>query len=300
MRGLAGQSRHKRWSSAAALRYGHNMGIVRKVIDSNHLRSPALKRYLAQSRANVAVLTEFVLLEAHKQDPLVTLPKSIEILAQHAAQVALLRTSENLLGFRGRSAGLQRRLIDERRSAEFPRFCRQARAAVAGDAPSRAAILNTAHIARAHIDSLVAAAPTVIDLFEHHARRFEPDEVRAIRTGTPYAPATQLKLIDIVFESATDVARATGAIRTAVQPAEIVNLPVFRYCLCMMILLTRWIVGGRQKGSNPASIANDVIDANIAAYATYFDGVLTADRKLIALHREARHILIEIGGTVPR
>lgn len=276
------------------------MGIVRKVVDSNHLRSPALKRYLARSRANVAVLTEFVLLEAHKQDPLLTLPKSIEILGQHTAQVALLRTSEDLLGFRGRSAGLQRRLIDQQRSADFPRFCRQARAAVAGDAASRAAILNTAHIARAHIDSLVAAAPTVIDLFERHAQGFEPDELRAIRTGTPYSAATQLKLIESAFESATDVARATGAIRTAVRPAEIVNLPVFRYCLCMMILLTRWIVGGRQKGSNPASVANDVIDANIAAYATYFDGLLSGDRKLVALHREARHILTEIGGAVPR
>ncbi len=120
-----------------------DMRITRKVVDSNFLRNAALADYLGRSRSNVAVLTEYVLLEAHKQSPLITVPKSIEILARFPGQVAILRPSRNLTGFCGRSAGLQQRLIDERQSRAFPAFCRQVRQAAAGDAAAAEAILQT-------------------------------------------------------------------------------------------------------------------------------------------------------------
>ena len=67
----------------------------------------------------------------------------------------------------------------------------------------------------------------------------------------------------------------------------------------MMLLLVRWLENGSQMHVRSEAIANDVIDANIASYATYFDGVLSNDRKLCALEAEARYILREIGGAVP-
>lgn len=86
------------------------MRLVRKVVDSNFLRNPALADYLGRSVRNFAILTEFVTLEAHKRDAIVTVPKSIEILARFPRQVEVLRSSQGLLRFPGRSAGLQRRL----------------------------------------------------------------------------------------------------------------------------------------------------------------------------------------------
>jgi hypothetical protein len=275
------------------------MRLVRKVVDSNFLRNPALAHYLARSRRNVAVLTEFVVLEAHKRDAMVTVPKSIAILARHPRQVEMLRTSQRLLGFPGRSAGLQQRLIDHRRSRGFPRYCRRVADAVAGNAACWDEIRHTADVASTHIASLVDSAPTIIDLFQRHARRFSRAEMAVLRLGKPRCVDIQRKLIDVVFESAIDVAKATGAIGPRFRPEEIVNLPVFRYCLCMMLLFIRWIEDGRQTAAGPRLVANDVIDANIAAYATYFDGVLSADEKLLSLHREARHVLREIGGNVP-
>lgn len=276
-----------------------SMGQVRKVVDSNCLRSPRLAAYLRRSSENVAVLTEFVILEAHKESPLVTVPASFEILSRFPGQVAVLRTSQNLLGFRGRSSGLQKRLIDRRASANFQNFCRTVRSATAGDVASQSEILRTSNIASRHISSLVDAASSVIATFQDHARRFTQAELRIIRLREPYPDETQLKLIDIMFESATDIARATNAVPAGINPAEIVNLPVFRYSLAMAVLLTRWIAAGRQESASPAKIANDVIDANIVAYATYFDGILSGDKKLLSLHAETRYVLREIGAQVP-
>ena len=35
-------------------------------------------------------------------------------------------------------------------------------------------------------------------------------------------------------------------------------------------------------------LRNDLVDINFAAFATYFDGLLTADEKLVSIHLEAK------------
>jgi hypothetical protein len=46
---------------------------VRKVVDSNFLQTDALKAYLSASRTNYAVLTEYVAMEAYKQNAVASL-----------------------------------------------------------------------------------------------------------------------------------------------------------------------------------------------------------------------------------
>lgn len=49
-------------------------------------------------------------------------------------------------------------------------------------------------------------------------------------------------------------------------------------------------VGGA-KQVKPTNIRNDLIDVIFAAYATYFDGILSADKKLNTIYRGARFAL---------
>jgi hypothetical protein len=41
-------------------------------------------------------------------------------------------------------------------------------------------------------------------------------------------------------------------------------------------------------------LRNDVADINFAACATYFDGLLSADQKLVSIHDEARVLINEL------
>lgn len=66
----------------------------------------------------------------------------------------------------------------------------------------------------------------------------------------------------------------------------------------MALLFIRWIEKGRQTDMSNERVANDVIDANIAAYSTYFDGVLTSDMQLGRLAAEARYFIEQVGGYV--
>ena len=98
-------------------------GCLRKVVDSNALRSPDLQQFLAERPTNIAVVSDYVGVEIHKKDPLITLPESMRVLCQFPRQVLVLKGTSILCGMSGRSARLQQRLIDARGTKEFPRYC---------------------------------------------------------------------------------------------------------------------------------------------------------------------------------
>jgi hypothetical protein len=270
------------------------MFFVRKVVDSNALRDKLLTKYLEASPKHQAVLTEYVLLEAHKRNASSTIAASMEILSRFPKQVVVVRGSEALLGMRGNASGLQRRLIDREMTAEFPRLCARADEAARGNAKAQDEIANAAWIAERHMDSLLSAAPTFLALFEIQSKRFTPAELQHIHQRKPYTEGVQNKLLDMVFDIAVQVSKGAGVRPTKVRPSEIMNLPVFRYSLCMALLFTRWVADGRPQERKPSRTINDVVDMNVASYATYFDGVLSKDKKLKSVYNEARYLLSQI------
>ena len=72
------------------------------------------------------------------------------------------------------------------------------------------------------------------------------------------------------------------------------NLPnslVFRYALAAYLLALRRISDGGIDSLPTTTLANDLVDVTHVAYATYFDGVLSAHGKLNELYEEAEWIL---------
>jgi hypothetical protein len=65
------------------------------------------------------------------------------------------------------------------------------------------------------------------------------------------------------------------------------NTFIFRYSLACYLLSIEWIVDGGVQNANPKVLANDTVDMNYVAFATYFDGVLSLDRKMLAVYEDA-------------
>lgn len=80
---------------------------MRKVVDSNMLRDPVLGAWLRRSESNVAVLTDYLAMEALKGNALVGARKSMEILAGFPEQVAILKSTTIVCGLPGVSRGMQ-------------------------------------------------------------------------------------------------------------------------------------------------------------------------------------------------
>jgi hypothetical protein len=62
----------------------------------------------------------------------------------------------------------------------------------------------------------------------------------------------------------------------------------------MNILAHWWISVGGAKKVKPDKLRNDLVDVIFAAYATYFDGILSKDEKANAIYSDALWMLTNV------
>jgi hypothetical protein len=72
---------------------------------------------------------------------------------------------------------------------------------------------------------------------------------------------------------------------------ELSNTFLFRTALSAFFLALDWISVGGPKDVKITKIRNDIVDVSFAAYATYFDGVLSMDEKLVRIYHRAAFVL---------
>lgn len=275
------------------------MTFQRRIVDSNFLRLPELTAYLANGATNQIVLTEYVLMEQHKSsNPSLTVRESLALCSRFARQVVVLKRSPEIVRLATHASGLQRRMIDDRATADFPAYCAALDDPVM---PARVEALITARGAESaqHMAIITAECAFIPEIFRRISAEFTRGELLEIRQRRPFREATQRKLLDAMFDESRRLYLA-AAIEERYWPKLVVdalNAFPFRYAVCVLLLYLRWVRDGEPKRA-AEKVRNDVVDANTAAFGTYFDGVLTTDVKLQGIYREARYIIGELGGYV--
>jgi histidinol-phosphate/aromatic aminotransferase/cobyric acid decarboxylase-like protein len=71
---------------------------------------------LSETRKNIAVVIDYAAMEALKGDTLVSIFKSMEILAEFPDQVVVLKSTSIICQLKGRRCGMTRRMIDKGQS----------------------------------------------------------------------------------------------------------------------------------------------------------------------------------------
>jgi len=71
-----------------------------------------------------------------------------------------------------------------------------------------------------------------------------------------------------------------------------------RYSLCMLLYYMEWVHIGRQTGKKLPLRVNDVVDMQLTATGTFFNGVLSADENLQMVSNTARGVLRSFGAYV--
>lgn len=264
---------------------------VRLVIDSNALRSDDLRRYLSQSPRNEAVLTDYAAMEAYKGDTLVAIPKSMAVLGDFPKQVIILRGTQAVCGLSGRGRGLQRRLIDERQTADFERFCKALGAAKSGHQALQRQLLELGRDAAAHMQRMLIDSRDTGQAIDDIGTTFTPEERRILRERFAVTEPMFRKLIENVARIARNLFGSHPAVRKWPNPNEIANTFIFRSALCGYLLALDWISLGGAAGAKPERLRNDMVDINFAAYATYFDGLMSADKRVMRIYEEAKLLL---------
>lgn len=274
---------------------------LRKVIDTNSLQDQRLERYLVRDRRNIAVIPDAVLMETFKKNAVVSADKSTAILRRFARQTVILKRPDKILRINTRSSGLGPRMIDSKQTAAFQDFSSFiARAKQPG--LERAYIEETQQDAESNMAFLLENAKHFPGIFKMITGLFTHSELVELRDRSPRSASTQTKLLDLMFQQ-TRVLYSHGEIEEQYWPKSITdatNTFAFRYALCVTLLFSHWVAEGRQMAKKPEKIVNDIVDVNVAAMATFFDGVLSNDARVSSIHSEARYVLSQIGAYLTR
>ncbi len=263
------------------------LGVMRKVVDSNFLQNPELREYLTKSRTNIAVLTDYAAMEAHKGDTLASIYKSMSILVEFPAQVIVLKGTRAVCGLSGRGSGLQKRLIDSAQTRNFPIYCQRLQAAKAENGAFQSQLLENGREATAHLDKMLADAASMPDTINEIAKTYSREELRLLRSSGHASEELIRKLIESVLAVAETMFTSHPNVERLPLVKELPNTFIFRAALCAYLLALDWIAEGGAKGAKASTIRNDMVDINFATFATFFDGLLSGDGKAQHIYREA-------------
>jgi hypothetical protein len=269
------------------------LGVMKCIVDSNFLGDEALRRYLSRSKSNAAVLTDYVFMEAVKHDPLSNAHKSFEILAQYPAQVIVLKTTYHVSGLHGGSRGLARRLVDVPRTREFSIFCQALKNAQLGERTMTAELLRLGSEANAHLNAMAEGADEFVRVAAEAAKAFSKED----RSHLRQPGNVDLELLKKLFLAAVWQCEALlelhPAIRRLPTADELANTYLFRSSLCHLLLILKWAFDGGTS-PKPTKITNDLVDTHVAAYATYFDDLLSKDPTPKEISQKARTVLSQL------
>lgn len=261
---------------------------MRKVIDSNKLSSLDLQNFLQCSQHNYAVICEYAAMEAYCCDTISGIFKSMQILSEFPKQIIILKNTINICGLSGKSPGLQQRLIDKRQTHNFHRFSKQLKQAQNGDKSLQYDLLAHSRTACANIKRILHDAEGMGPAFDVLSRTYSNEEREILRTERPYTKSMLDKSMHHIMEIAATLFSKHPRVSALPTFDDLANTFIFRLSLCTYLLALEWGVKGGAQQARSKKIRNDLIDMHFAAYATFFDGFLSADAKAMRVYNTAK------------
>ncbi|MGH8123130.1 MAG: hypothetical protein ACREPT_10215 [Rudaea sp.] len=263
---------------------------MRKVIDSSAYSNGRLSEYLAASKNNIAVISDYSEMEAFNSDDLQAVFERAEILCEHQAQLLFLKNTATVCRLSGRRAGLISRLIDTSGPKEFAFYCLAVRQAERGAIEYLNQLREKAAAANAELDEWLGDAQRWAAAVAEATKLFSAREQKAIRLPGPHSPDLKGKILTAMIQITCLLHVNYPNVRKDRPAHELVNTYLFRVAICTFLLTVEWISVGRT-ASTPQAVRNDLIDSFIAAYATFFDGLLSSDLKQQRIYSGAMEIV---------
>jgi hypothetical protein len=259
---------------------------MRMVVDSNFLQTDKLKKYLSKEN-NIVVLTDQVSYEAFSSD----IYKSFRILSFYPDQVLVLKRTETILKLSLKSAGLQKRIIDSSDTKRFRGICKKIQNESKRDVSFIRLLTQQKNAVQNDLSRINNEAEKMSELILDYFSSVTKSEAKALRAGPPYKGES----LDFILNRIKDLtlqlfAKKVNFIETN-NYHEFYNSYLFRSGVCGYFLAQEWYLSGGLKNVKPKTMMNDLLDMQIAAYATFFDGFLSNDKKAVRIYKIANDFI---------
>lgn len=253
----------------------------RLVVDTNYLARDELREFLAASGLHYAVLTEFAAMESYKGNTLKSIFPNMSVLIDFPKQVIVLKGAEITQTFIDRVSNPQRRLIDPDGAASFSRF---AEALKNPNERVKRELVEKGALADSFMKRMAGEAAKFSQTLPVTMSIYDKTEQMYLRKQEGLPDELARKVMKEVMTLAAHLLRLSKVTR-APSFDELLDTLAFRESVCIYIWSLRTMQG--KYPTNPEKIRNSVIDCTFAAYATYFDGLMTAEAMPMDVYRTA-------------
>jgi len=264
------------------------------VIDSNMFQDEILRDYLGQRKSNIAVITDYAKREAQQSVSTEHLRERMQILSEFSSQVLMLKGTKVVAKLVGRSKGLQRRLISKPETDFFPEFCKYLYGETEVCKAYQRQILEDSKKEREFLDSLKENMSDMVDVYKGLQSDYSDGDLRNLRTRKPMNDNNKKKLFSLMSLLTSNFAsKIPGGIKWP-KEAQWPNYFIYRQSLFYALHFQEWLIKGSPKELSAKKTRNDIIDLNYATYSTYFDGLLTKDKRCHDFYLDGDYILKNI------
>ena len=256
--------------------------MIKKVLDANFFRDTALEDYLKSDCMNIVVFPDIACMEAYKGNAIKNISKSIEIVSRYPEQVIVLKGTRDVVKITLEPDGYKK-LEDDTQTKDFRIFCLAVHRAVHGDRDIANQILEKAKVASVHFERLQKDAALVAKGIEEITKSFKPEHLKALKRKNMLSA----EMIDKIIK---DILWVTGLlyqkhpdVHEMPQVEQIINSYIFRFAISSYLLALWWVSEGGIGNVGLDKLRNDGLDMSYVAYATFYDGLLTNDIKMMEI-----------------
>jgi hypothetical protein len=260
---------------------------VKKVIDANYFQDPALEGYLRASERNKVVLPDCACMETYKGDPIKNVCRSIRIISRYPKQVILLKSTREIIMLQNSSKTSRRYLEDLDQTKGFRKFCANVERAAQGHSGFEAEIRRFGEEATRHFNSVSQDAVGPVQAIRAIEQSFQREDLHLLRRRKGISHEGRQKIVNDMFVLAGALFRDHLDVRGNPQVSLTPNSLIFRYAVSCYLLVLRWLFAGGASNVSISKLGNDLVDMHYVAYATLFDGLLSRDKKMQAVYRDA-------------
>lgn len=261
---------------------------MRKVIDSNQLQCEGLRAYLSKSKSNFALLTDYAAMEAYQGDTLSSIFRSMEILSKFPSQVIVLKNTLQSCGIEGSAAGMPKRLIDFSQTKGFRTFSKRLLAAKHGDLRFQDQLLELGRTADQQFSRMLADAKSTGAAIDGVMQAYSKEERYEIRSGEPPSPEMLNRVMKEVMKLSTYLFANHPMVKRLPTYEELPYTLIFRIALSSFLAALERGAHGSAIDTRPDKLRNDLVDMNFVAFASYYDGILSHDARLLKIYRKAQ------------
>jgi hypothetical protein len=122
-------------------------------------------------------------------------------------------------------------------------------------------------------------------------KSFTPEHLRVLRKRKIYPADLLGRIKREILEITALLFSRHPDIYQMPQAGKVRDSYLFRFAVSTYILALKWISDGGPATVKLDKLRNDIVDMNYVAYATYFDGLLSRDKKMNEIYQETCFVL---------